>query len=119
MVRAASAAVAATPETVLPLASVTLRQNTASPRPGCRWCGTRLAAMAGPDPADAIAALKSTLASVEAVLDPAAMEREAASLREQAADPELWADQDRAQQVTRRLSYLEAELNRLTALHSR
>ena len=75
--------------------------------------------MAGPDPADAIAALKSTLASVEAVLDPAAMEREAASLREQAADPELWADQDRAQQVTRRLSYLEAELNRLTALHSR
>ncbi len=75
--------------------------------------------MAGTDPADEIAALKSTLASVEAVLDPAAMQTEAAGLREQAADPELWADQDRAQQVTRRLSYLEAELNRLASLHSR
>jgi peptide chain release factor 2 len=31
----------------------------------------------------------------------------------------LWADQERAQQVTRRLSYLEAELNRLAGLHSR
>jgi peptide chain release factor 2 len=75
--------------------------------------------MAGTDPADEIAALKSTLASVEAVLDPSAMETEAAGLREQAADPSLWADQDRAQQVTRRLSYLESELNRLAGLGSR
>jgi peptide chain release factor 2 len=75
--------------------------------------------MAGIDPADEIAALKSTLASVEAVLDLDAMQREAAGLREQAADPELWTDQDRAQQVTRRLSYLEAELNRLAGLRSR
>src|SRR5580698_3927079 len=75
--------------------------------------------MAGTDPADEIAALKATLASVEAVLDPSAMENEAAGLREQAGDPALWADQDRAQQVTRRLSYLEAELNRLSGLHSR
>jgi len=74
--------------------------------------------MAGTDPADEIAALKSTLASVEAVLDLDAMQREAAGLREQAADPELWTDQDRAQRVTRRLSYLEAELNRLAALRS-
>jgi peptide chain release factor 2 len=75
--------------------------------------------MAGTDPADEVAALKSTLASVEAVVDPAAMETEAAGLREQAADPDLWADPDRAQQVTRRLSYLEAEMNRLASLHSR
>ena len=75
--------------------------------------------MAGIDPADEIAALKATLASVEAVLDPAAMETEAARLREQAGDPSLWADQDRAQQVTRRLSYLEAELNRLAGLSNR
>jgi peptide chain release factor 2 len=47
------------------------------------------------------------------------MEREAADLREQAADPGLWADQDRAQKVTRRLSYLEAELARLTGLRLR
>jgi peptide chain release factor 2 len=75
--------------------------------------------MAGTDPADEIAALKSKLASIEAVLDPDAMESEAAGLREQAADPSLWTDQDRAQKVTRRLSYLESELARLTGLDQR
>ena len=75
--------------------------------------------MAGIDPADEIAALTSTLDSIEAVLDPGAMQKEAEALREQAADPELWADQDRAQKVTRRLSYLEAELARLAGLRQR
>ena len=75
--------------------------------------------MAGLDPAEEIAALTSTLASIEAVLDPAAMQTEVETLREQAADPELWTDQDRAQKVHRRLSYLEAELNRLADLHQR
>jgi peptide chain release factor 2 len=79
----------------------------------------RLAGMAGTDPADEIATLTSKLDSIEAVLDPGEMEREAADLREQAADPGLWADQDRAQKVTRRLSYLEAELARLTGLRLR
>ena len=75
--------------------------------------------MAGTDPADEIAALTSTLDSIEAVLDPGEMQREAADLREQAADPGLWTDQDRAQKVTRRLSYLEAELGRLSSLRLR
>ena len=75
--------------------------------------------MAGLDPAEEIAALRSTLASVAAVLDPAAMRTEAESLREQAADPELWADPARGQKVHRRLSYLEAELTRLTDLARR
>jgi peptide chain release factor 2 len=75
--------------------------------------------MAGTDPADQITALTSTLDSIEAVLDPGEMQREAADLREQAADPELWADQDRAQKVHRRLSYLEAELTRLVGLRQR
>ncbi|HMH37100.1 MAG TPA: peptide chain release factor 2, partial [Streptosporangiaceae bacterium] len=66
--------------------------------------------MAGTDPADEIAALTSTLDSIEAVLDPGEMQREAADLRLQSVDPELWADQDRGQKVTRRLSYLDAEL---------
>src|SRR6266702_4589862 len=79
----------------------------------------RLAGMAGTDPGDEIAALTSTLDSIEAVLDPGEMHREAADLREQAADPGLWADQDRGQKVTRRLSYLEAELARLAALRQR
>jgi len=75
--------------------------------------------VAGLDPAGEIAALTSTLASIEAVLDPAAMRAEAEGLREQAADPELWADPDRGQKVHRRLSYLEAELARLAGLHHR
>jgi peptide chain release factor 2 len=75
--------------------------------------------VAGLDPAEEIAGLTSTLASIAAVLDPAAMQTEAEGLREQAADPDLWADQDRAQKVTRRLSYLEAELARLAGLHQR
>ena len=79
----------------------------------------RLTRMAGTDPADEIAALTSKLDSIEAVLDPGEMQREAADLREQAADPGLWADQDRAQKVTRRLSYLEAELARLAGLRQR
>ncbi len=75
--------------------------------------------MAGTDPADEIAALRSTLESIKAVLDPEGMQAEAASLREQAADPDLWADSGRGQQVTRRLSYLEAELARLSGLDQR
>ena len=75
--------------------------------------------MAGLDPAEEIAALTSTLASIEAVLDPAAMRTEAEGLREQAADPELWSDPDRGQKVHRRLSYLDAELDRLARLHQR
>ena len=75
--------------------------------------------MAGTDPADEIAALTSTLDSIEAVLDPREMQREAADLRVQAADPELWTDPDRAQKVTRRLSYLEADLARLAGLRQR
>src|SRR6201986_2248020 len=79
----------------------------------------RLAGMGGTNPADEIPALTSTLDSIEAVLDPGEMQKEAADLRLQAADPELWADPDRGQKVTRRLSYLEAELTRLTNLRQR
>jgi peptide chain release factor 2 len=75
--------------------------------------------MAGTDPADEITALTSTLDSIEAVLDPGEMQKEAADLRLQAADPELWSDPDRGQKVTRRLSYLDAELNRLAGLRQR
>ena len=75
--------------------------------------------MASIDPADEIAALTSKLDSIEAVLDPGEMQREATDLGEQAADPGLWSDQDRAQKVHRRLSYLEAERGRLASLHQR
>jgi peptide chain release factor 2 len=75
--------------------------------------------VAGVDPAEEIAGLTSKLASIEAVLDPAAMQTEAEGLREQAADPDLWADPARGQKVHRRLSYLDAELARLAGLHQR
>jgi peptide chain release factor 2 len=75
--------------------------------------------MAGTDPATEISELSSKLGNVQAVLNPDAMRREAEGLREQAADPNLWGDQERAQAVTRRLSYLEGEMGRLDQLHRR
>ena len=75
--------------------------------------------MAATDPADEISELSSKLDTIEAVLDPDAMRTEAADLREQASDPGLWEDQARAQQVTRRLSYLEGELARMENLRQR
>ncbi len=71
------------------------------------------------DPATEISELRSKLASIEAVLDPAAMRKEADEFRERAADPALWEDQENAQAVTRRLSFLDAELARLDVLHGR
>jgi peptide chain release factor 2 len=71
------------------------------------------------DAAGEISELVSKLASVEAVLNPDAMRKEADGLRDRSADPELWADQDQAQAVTRRLSYLEGELARLATLKGR
>ena len=75
--------------------------------------------MAGTDPANELSELSSTLTSVESVLDPEAMRREADNLRARAADPGLWDDQEKAQAVTRRLSYLEGELSRLDSLRRR
>jgi peptide chain release factor 2 len=71
------------------------------------------------DPADEISDLSSKLVSIEAVLDPDTMRKEADELRERSADPALWEDQENAQAVTRRLSYLDAELSRLANLRSR
>ena len=71
------------------------------------------------DPAGEISELSSKLASVEAVLDPEAMREEADVLRKRAGEPGLWEDQEQAQAVTRRLSYLDGELSRLDGLHRR
>src|SRR5262249_3184693 len=66
-----------------------------------------------------IAEMTWKLASIEAVLNPDGMRKEADDLRERAADPGLWQDQENAQAVTRRLSYLDAEMARLEGLHGR
>jgi len=71
------------------------------------------------DPAGEISELKAKLASVEAVLEPDTMRKEADGLRVRAGDPGLWADQQQGQAITRRLSYLEGEIARLESLHRR
>jgi peptide chain release factor 2 len=47
------------------------------------------------------------------------MRKESEDLRERSAEPGLWSDQEQAQAVNRRLSYLEGELSRLAGLHRR
>ena len=68
------------------------------------------------DAAGEISELKAKLASVEAVLDPDTMLKEADGLRVRAAGPTFWEDQEQAQAVGRRLSYLDGELARLDRL---
>jgi peptide chain release factor 2 len=71
------------------------------------------------DPNDQLKELNSALSGVESVLDLDAMRREIVTLRDEAADPGLWNDQERAQRVTRRLSNLETELGKVEALRRR
>ena len=59
--------------------------------------------MAAVDVSDQLKELDQTLRSIEAVLDPDRMRRKLADLNEQVAVPDLWDDQERAQQVTSRL----------------
>ncbi|PSK97144.1 peptide chain release factor 2 (bRF-2) [Murinocardiopsis flavida] len=75
--------------------------------------------MADDDPAEQIKELSATLASVESVMDLDAKRTEIEQLREQSADPDLWSDQDNAQKVTRRLSWLESEVNRVKTISQR
>jgi peptide chain release factor 2 len=66
-----------------------------------------------------LAALASTLSSIESVLDLDKLRKELAELENEAADPDLWNDQDRAQQVTSRMSYLRGDLQRVESLRTR
>src|SRR3954467_11359841 len=68
---------------------------------------------------DSLATLSGTLASVEAVLDLDGMRKRLAELESEAADPDLWNDQERAQQVTSKMSHLRSDLNRVESLRSR
>jgi peptide chain release factor 2 len=63
--------------------------------------------------------LDATLTSIEKVLDLDALRKEIADLGEQVAAPDLWDDQANAQKVTSRLSSLQADLERVTALRGR
>ncbi len=63
--------------------------------------------------------LDATLTSIETVLDLDALRVRLAGLEGQAADPELWSDQERAQQVTTALSRTRAEITQVEALRER
>jgi peptide chain release factor 2 len=71
------------------------------------------------DYAGELESLDTTLGSIEAVLDLDVMRRDVAELEQQAADPSLWEDQERAQRVTSQLSYLQGDLRRVESLRRR
>ena len=66
-----------------------------------------------------IAALDTTLTTVERVLDIDELRARIAKLEHEAADPKLWDDQANAQRVTSELSHAQGELRRVEALRSR
>jgi peptide chain release factor 2 len=63
--------------------------------------------------------LRQTLTSILQVSDLPALRTQIERLSASAAEPDLWQDQTRAQQVTSQLSRLQAELGRLEQLGSR
>lgn len=89
-------------------------------RAGATACGgVELTLVTAADLQADLAVLDRTLTSIEAVLDPAGKRVQIADLQEQVAVPDLWDDQENAQLVTSRLSRLQAEVDRMTALRSR
>jgi peptide chain release factor 2 len=72
-----------------------------------------------PDRQDDIAALDTTLTTVERVLDVDGLRMRIATLEDAASDPKLWDDQARAQKVTSELSHAQSELRRVEELRQR
>jgi peptide chain release factor 2 len=72
-----------------------------------------------PDRQADIAALDSTLTTVERVLDVDGLRSRIEKLEQEAADPNLWDDQTRAQRVTSDLSHAQGELRRVEGLRQR
>ncbi len=72
-----------------------------------------------PDRQADIAALDSTLTTVERVLDVDGLRSRIDKLEHEAADPRLWDDQAHAQRVTSELSHTQGELRRVEGLRQR
>jgi peptide chain release factor 2 len=72
-----------------------------------------------PDRLADIAALDSTLTTVERVLDVDGLRGRIEKLEHEAYDPHLWDDQTRAQKVTSELSHTQGELRRVEELRQR
>ncbi|OBG87924.1 peptide chain release factor 2 [Mycobacterium sp. E136] len=72
-----------------------------------------------PDRQADLAALDSTLTTVERVLDVEGLRGRIEKLEHEASDPNLWDDQTRAQKVTSELSHAQGELRRVEELRQR
>jgi peptide chain release factor 2 len=72
-----------------------------------------------PDRQADLAALDSTLTTVERVLDVDGLRSRIEKLEHEASDPNLWDDQARAQRVTSQLSHAQGELRRVEELRRR
>jgi peptide chain release factor 2 len=72
-----------------------------------------------PDRQADIAALDSTLTTVERVLDVDGLRSRIEKLEQEASDPQLWDDQANAQRVTSELSHTQGELRRVEELRQR
>ncbi len=75
--------------------------------------------MAAIELSERLSALETTLGSIETVLDIPSMKEQVTDLEAQASVPNLWDDQERAQQVTSRLSFVQGEIRKFEALRSR
>jgi peptide chain release factor 2 len=75
--------------------------------------------MAAIELAERLSALETTLGSIETVLDIPAMKAQLADLEAEASVPDLWDDQENAQRVTSRLSFVQGEIRKVEALRSR
>ncbi|HQF03554.1 MAG TPA: peptide chain release factor 2, partial [Phycicoccus sp.] len=71
------------------------------------------------DFSEEIKQLRTTMDSVRQVTDLAALETRIADLEQQASDPTLWDDQEKAQVVTSGLSRAKAEHDRVTGMDAR
>ncbi len=69
--------------------------------------------------AEQLKVLTATLVSIEKVLNVPKLADEVRELEVQASAPDLWDDQERAQVVTSRLSFLQGEIRRVTSLRRR
>ena len=75
--------------------------------------------MADIELSERLSALETTLGSIETVLDIPSMKEQVTDLEAQASVPDLWDDQEHAQQVTSRLSFVQGEIRKFEALRSR
>ena len=66
-----------------------------------------------------ISQLDKSLASIESVVDVPARKEQIAELEVESAAPDLWNDQEHAQQVTSRLSRLQSDVERVEGLRGR